>query len=575
MNVKLCLSAIIAITVASLMAGPASAEPWKFGLMSDTQWKSNLDGQNPNTVAAGIARQLNAQFINHNVKFVIQVGDLCDTYNAAAFDTRAAVGQELINAGIGFFPLRGNHENSSAAANYFGAKWPQTSGTGETWGATNFTSPMASLKGLSYAFDYENARFVLLDQFTRKDGTASNNDTGLVGQIPWIATTLSSKSADMHAFVFAHKNLCGGNHTDMLFGANPSIRPVAQNAFYSALSLNGVRYVMGGHDHMHCRSIMLSPDRTTSLQQLICSSDSYKFYIPLAPGNDARYDNPIRETPISQELFTIGYYIFTIDGPQVTVEYYASPNGCNGDCDLTMTPLLTFSKRETFGYCLNGKEFIIPRGGSFTSVSDRIPAGDGFLGTTAAILDGINAISGSFDDRRATVNDVTTGWTSRDASDGALKSDVLTLLGMNDSVGCDGTDAYTLSLSYDPSQIGPLALAVKNDVGQWVNAAGLNVGGAPKFVIGPWKAGYGLGFYGIDPATHTVWSVINHASQFAAIASADGDQDGDGDVDNADVAIVTALRNQPASAAPAADLDNDGRITVLDARKLALIRTRM
>jgi hypothetical protein len=114
----------------------------------------------------------------------------------------------------------------------------------------------------------------------------------------------------------------------MLFGANPSLRPVPQSDFYSALSLNGVRYVMGGHDHMHCRSIMLSPDRTTSLQQLICSSYSYKFYVPLKPGNDTRFDNPIRETPVSQELFTFGYYIFTLYGPQVTVEFYASPNGC-------------------------------------------------------------------------------------------------------------------------------------------------------------------------------------------------------------------------------------------------------
>lgn len=59
-------------------AASASAEPWKFGVMSGTQWKANADGQNPETVAVGIINQINAQFINRDMKFVIRVGDLVD-----------------------------------------------------------------------------------------------------------------------------------------------------------------------------------------------------------------------------------------------------------------------------------------------------------------------------------------------------------------------------------------------------------------------------------------------------------------------------------------------------------------
>lgn len=561
----------------ALMIGTAGAEPWSFGLMSDTQWKTNLDGQNPGTVAVGIIKQLNAQFIAHNVKFVVQVGDLVDSYSDAnkRFSNRADACQDLYNAGIGFFPVRGNHENSSAAANEFPKAFPQTTGSGaNVVGTSNFSSPMSSLQGLSYSFEYNNAIFVLVDQFTRKDGTNANNDTGLVGQVNWIRNVLTSRPASTHAFMFAHKNLCGGNHTDGLFGANPSTLPATQNAFYNILASNGVHYVMGGHDHMHCRSLMVSPDRQSILEQLICSSNSYKFYVPLVPGNDQKYDIPSRETPISQQLFTVGYYIFTIDGPRVTVDYYTSPNGCNGDCDLSRTPALTFTKQETFGYSLNGRKYIITRGESFEKVKDNVSAGDGYAGTSAEIIDGRNDITGSFYDARATVSEVTTGWTPRSEIGNYFKSDAFTLWGMQDSVGTANAEDFVLSMSYDPSAIGPLSLNVKTYDGSWEKAVNKNAGGTPKFVVGPWRSGYSLGTYGIDPASKTVWAVINHANEFAVAPSTDGDQNGDGVIDNTDILIVNSLRNKTAIQAPSADIDNDGIVTVLDARKLALIKNK-
>jgi len=59
----------------SFSVNSALAESWKFGVMSDTQWTVPDDGRNPNTVAVGIIDQLNQQFIDKEVKFVIQVGD--------------------------------------------------------------------------------------------------------------------------------------------------------------------------------------------------------------------------------------------------------------------------------------------------------------------------------------------------------------------------------------------------------------------------------------------------------------------------------------------------------------------
>ena len=79
--------------------------------MADTQWTTaDPAGQNPTTVAVSIIDQLNPQFIQAGVKFVIQVGDLADTGNDADETVRAQAAQPLYDAGIGFFPMRGNHE---------------------------------------------------------------------------------------------------------------------------------------------------------------------------------------------------------------------------------------------------------------------------------------------------------------------------------------------------------------------------------------------------------------------------------------------------------------------------------
>ncbi|HDD57318.1 MAG TPA: hypothetical protein ENF43_02240, partial [Thermoplasmatales archaeon] len=62
--------------------------------------------------------------------------------------------------------------------------------------------------------------------------------------------------------------------------------------------------------------------------------------------------------------------------------------------------------------------------------------------------------------------------------------------------------------------------------------------------------------------------------EYLEATSIPGDLDNDGDVDLDDLNILLTYRNQPASACPECDLDGDGVITVLDARKLVLLCTR-
>lgn len=527
--------ALLSMTMtASMTSGmTAQADSFSFGVMSDTQWKANVDGGNPETVAVGIINQLNQQFINHQVKFVIQVGDLTDKETDSpngfplnrTMDTRAAAAKPLNDAGICFFPLRGNHEGSALAAQEFVNLFPQTTGNGTTCGAKNFSSPFDKLSGLSYSFDYDHTRFVLLDQFTRLDNTNNNNSANdnILDQLTWIDANLTNKGVDNHGFVFSHKNLIGANHQDGIFGASPASNPEAQNAYYSSLQSNGVHYQFSGHDHNHLRSIVLSPDKNWSVQNIITSSNSYKFYTPQIPSLDEKYNFPafgfLRETPISQELYTVGYYIVNVDGPRVTVDHFASDNSCGAlgagvDCDLVTTPHLNFEKRETFGYSLNGKEFLVAQGSSYESVQDS------FKGTKVKILNGVNGSTLHLFDGRATTKTVNTGWTSKtDTNDQEiLASNILTLWGMTD-LGSDEIDSYVLSMSYDkmPSHQGNggFGIATKDADGNWINAVDMNFGGDQKFVHGPWKPSYEIGTYGVDPATKTAWAVINYNGDFA------------------------------------------------------------
>ncbi len=550
------LALILAIAIL-VSAVSAFAEPWKFGVMSDTQWPNSPDLKNPN-VAVNVINHINKEFIKKKVKFVIQVGDLTDKPSTVVanparvenLDIRATFTQALYDAGIGFYPLRGNHEDKpgnpggALPADYYGSYarefqriFPQTQNglnnltpldafiTTIYYGTpapvstptfnvcSNFVSE-PTMEGLTYSFDCENARFVLIDQFTKPAGTSHSNLDST--DVDWIGNQLSSRPANTHAFSFAHKGLITENHADNLFNSsNPTASQASEDlmeTFMMHLQNNGVRYHMGGHDHMHNRAIVSSPNTGNyKVQNIIAASDSYKFYIPPYQSlfnTQSAFRN--LEKPIAQEIFAVGYYIFTVDGPRVTVDYYAMPNGCNGDCDQTTdvipyagnTPTangnylnpVPFTKHETFGYSLNGIEKIVDQGTSYALTDDTSKAiancetGEhhrgkerscrgheeeachGYVGTKAAILSGTNGSTGKDYNLHPLTKSVNTGWAPKDND--LLDSDILTLWGMADSLATKLTpvdspspqytnytyvdpnttltDTYALSMTYNP-----------------------------------------------------------------------------------------------------------------------------
>ncbi len=156
------------------------------------------------------------------------------------------------------------------------------------------------------------------------------------------------------------------------------------------------------------------------------------------------------------------------------------------------------------------------------------------LQTTADIL-----MSGT----NAAANTMSMQWRTRSSTEAArsnpnaVLSDVLSLTDM-------GSDIFVLQMSYTDAVLtnmslvensialsGELRLGWKNG-STWTTAVAGNTGGTPTFAgVTAWNSYYTarssfdngsdlssfLGTYGVDPATNTVWAVLNHNSEFAVI----------------------------------------------------------
>jgi hypothetical protein len=640
------VGAMLLATTASLTA--VKAEAWKFGVISDTQWVSADDGKSPGSVPAYIIQQINSAFISQGVKMVIAVGDTIDSASTASLQIRALYTQDLYNAGIGFYPVRGNHEISTSvnSAVAFGTLFPQLLGgynnnTPSTittttiqniWTAnsydtvaslsntlanfppptktnsntftvsSNFSYPTTNGSnlngsltwgGLSTSFDYKEARFILIDQFS---STSSSTTSQVSDEQSWITGRLSDSSRPLHAFLFSHKNILGGEHKDNLFGGQIgsdagdgssgstttlSARQTAVDAFISAMYNNNARYLITGHDHHHKHSVVMSPKNSSSfIEQIISASDSNKFYTPTSPFSS-------NEVSSDEDLYEVGYYIYTVDGPRVTVDYYAVPaNPTSGQ--VSKSPVLTgnWAKMLTFGYALNGQTFRIAKSGTYTSISDTTDkavtntasyAETGYVGSSFQILNGTNNSTRTTNDGRALTKAINTGWSPKTSD---TVSDIAYIWGLAE-LGGSKTDTIKVALTFPTTGITDATsvyLATKDPVsGLWVNAVDFNQSGSTKafssvdYTLSPST----LGSYGVDLNNGVAWAVVNNDNrQYAVISTATttkvpGDLNNDGKVDASDLAILQAAI-KAGSTSSTYDLNGDGKVNSADSRWLIL-----
>ena len=122
------------VMAGGLMLQTSAYAKWSFGVLADNQ---DVYGASHGMVATQTIHQIDAEFIAREVKLVVQVGD---QMNGPFLGVRgnlsyaANEAQNLYDQGIGFFPMRGNHEAQTDAGlntvtmDIFRNLFPQTQG---------------------------------------------------------------------------------------------------------------------------------------------------------------------------------------------------------------------------------------------------------------------------------------------------------------------------------------------------------------------------------------------------------------------------------------------------------------
>jgi len=550
-------------SLVALLACLASGEPWKFAILGDTQWPDtaripvknaagtvlkgsdgkdstvivdadSLSGhQNPNMVPAYFLHQIHERLRGHGVRFVLAVGDLSDYPTVESMRTRATWAQELYDAGIGFFPIRGNHDEGPVGAQEFLRVFPQTrtgqmnatpadailwtdsanihpfrAPSGKFAMGSSFSSPSCA-KGRSYAFSDQGSTFVMVDQFmgTIQEGVKT---CPMSVQIPWMDSVLSARPAGTPAFLVTHKPIIGACHSDNLFGDDPTVDTAGQARLFETLTRNKVEILFSGHDHQMQQAMIEEPGpRGLRIHQRIVPGASYKFYPPLKVDDEQNVPKfgKKRETLLAQDLGTVGYTVVEIDGPRMEVSDWSAPSGIQFG-DLLVAPDLEgkWTLRRRWGASSRGRQTLLAQGDSLKKLSDSSQ------GTRVRILSGVwKAAKGDFYNRPFSAL-ASTDWRRIEGQASAA----WTLWGLEKATGNTATPTFALSMSIDPSipdsvlLAGSLCLA-REDSGSWKCVGST----APR--QGSWKTSDAVGARGIDPSSREAWAVVDRAGTFAVL----------------------------------------------------------
>lgn len=498
LTIALLTSAAAAGCLGNIGNAHAADTKWRFGMITDSQ-KGDSDDAGSNGVGTYMLNAIVADLFPKNVSAVIAAGDIVESVSAALntsgftsqLNTWKASMKPFYDASIPVRPIRGNHE---VAGVYL-------SGSPTTAWRDAFDLPTNGPSGdseLTYSFVQQNALFLGIDTFTGTLGSAKNPPTS------WVTSQLNA-STSTHAFVYGHAPLYGRNHDDTFTGST-------RENFISAMVAGGVKMYVSGHDHQYSRSVILDDAGNVRLIQLILPPAGEKRY-----GTDATSD-PTHNVDIKAVNGQSGYAVTEVWGPKVTVTVYGTPQLYSTSGATNGVGNYSFSIIDKFTYYDNGKEYYVKQGGSYAGLGASVARGGGYLGSSAKILAGTNSDKVEYVAMGFMTADNFSSIVYKDKA-AAVISDVFEVCGLENNLNTDSSDTYVLELSFQADNIpglngiSGLRLAEVNDNGVWTVLEG-------DIIMGAWNAGYGLGTYGIDVATNTMWGVLDHQGQFAVISTA-------------------------------------------------------
>jgi hypothetical protein len=278
---------IVPLLVACMVA-PVLGQSWKFVVVGDTR----SDGAN-NGVNTAIVSELANAIVSEGARFVLVPGDLANSGGVSgAFTTWKTAMQPVYGAGIGVYPIRGNHdlESSGYWTSAFGAGIPDNGPTGEI----NYT----------YSFSYNNAFIVGLDEYVNAHRV---NQTWLNQQF--------AANTKPHVFVFGHEPAFKVNHTDCL-----DDYPTNRNTFWNSIAAEGGRTYFVGHDHLYDHARINDGDGNPAddIHQYVVGTGGAPFY---TSGAYDGVNSPFTPVNILRDIGYYGYSVVEVNGYDATISW--------------------------------------------------------------------------------------------------------------------------------------------------------------------------------------------------------------------------------------------------------------
>ncbi len=183
---------------------------------------------NDNGINEAIVLEMVDEALTQGADFFVASGDMVNgTPDEVTFESQLTSWVDamspLYNAGIGVFPVRGNHEDHSVDAwnNVFSGQYqnPLNGPPGE--------------ENLTYAVEYPGVLLLSMDEYVNRARV----------NVGWMAEQLAASDAT-HIFVQGHEPAFKAFHSDCL-DDNPSSR----DAMWSAMAAAGGGTYFAGHDH--------------------------------------------------------------------------------------------------------------------------------------------------------------------------------------------------------------------------------------------------------------------------------------------------------------------------------------
>ena len=266
-----------------LTAHLSHAQSWKFLVYGDSRGNSTSSQVNTNILA-----EIAAATTSEAPAFVLVPGDLVWSGSPAAFALWTNIMGPVYRAGIGVYPVMGNHDDDdvSAYVSVFGSSIPDNGPAGEI--------------NRTYCLVYTNALIVGLDGYVT---------VGRINQA-WLNGVLASNYMP-HVFAFAHQPAFKVNHTDTL-----DDYPADRDLFWQSLSNSGARAYFCGHDHFYDHARLDDGDGNTN-------NDVHQFIVgtagaPLTADGSYNGNNTVWTPVRSLHEQQYGYMVVEINGLDVT-----------------------------------------------------------------------------------------------------------------------------------------------------------------------------------------------------------------------------------------------------------------